>query len=160
MKLRDTPAAVYPLVSSIAADTELRRFYAQQPRCRNREDDPHERMEVLVADGMSGRETHNVREKLSEQLHIPHTVLSNAEMIVSTGLNLALAYARGEVIVRVDGHCEIATHYVSNCDSELPEHKVDGVGGPIETVGGSYIGDTVAIAMSSSIRVGGSAFKR
>ncbi|MGQ9851672.1 MAG: glycosyltransferase, partial [Aggregatilineaceae bacterium] len=73
--------------------------------------------------------------------------------------NAALSEARGDVIVRVDGHCEIAPDYVSRCVQHLLEDGVDGVGGPLETVGASPLSKTIALAMCSPFGVGGSAFR-
>jgi len=87
------------------------------------------------------------------------SLIDNPGKIVSTGLNAALRLARGEIIVRVDGHCEIAPDYVSRCVSHLTDDKVDCVGGPLETVGETYQARVIAAAMSSTFGVGGSAFR-
>ena len=79
--------------------------------------------------------------------------------IVSTGFNAALKLATGMFIVRVDGHCEIAPDYISTSIDYLTNHDVAGVGGPIETISTNQLGDTIAIAMSSSFGVGGSSFR-
>jgi glycosyltransferase involved in cell wall biosynthesis len=119
-----------------------------------------DRMEVIIADGLSTDETRAIVEQLAcEHPHIPVTLLANPGQIVSTGLNLALARARGEVIVRVDGHCEIAPDYVSRCLRHLQAEPVDAVGGPIETVGLTPLSRAIASAMSSPFGVGGSAFR-
>ena len=74
-------------------------------------------------------------------------------------MNLAIAQARGEVIVRVDGHCEIANDYVRHCIEHLLNDRVDGVGGPLETIGETPLARVIAIAMSSKFGVGGAAFR-
>jgi glycosyltransferase involved in cell wall biosynthesis len=124
------------------------------------QDYPHDRMEVLVADGMSTDGTRAIVEQLAAQhADIPVFLVDNPGRIVPTGFNAALAKARGDVIVRVDGHCEIASDYVSCCVRHLLEDGVDGVGGPIETIGTSSLSETIALAMSSPFGVGGSAFR-
>jgi hypothetical protein len=85
--------------------------------------------------------------------------VDNAGRIAPTGLNAALRVARGEIIVRVDGHCEIATDYVRRCVECLGREQVEGVGGPIETVGETAVARAIAAAMSSRFGVGGSAFR-
>jgi len=86
-------------------------------------------------------------------------LVDNPGQIAPTGLNAAIAQARGEIIVRVDGHCEIAPDYVRRCVEYLQNEGVDGVGGPIKTVGQTPIAATIALAMSSPFGVGGSAFR-
>jgi hypothetical protein len=73
-------------------------------------------------------------------------------------LNAAIAQARGEIVVRVDGHCEIARNYVSRCVHHL-RAGVDAVGGPLETVGETPCARAIALAMSSTFGVGNAAFR-
>ena len=72
------------------------------------QDYPSERMEVLVADGLSQDATTEVLRSL-QQTNSNLRVIENPGKIVATGLNATLRQARGEVIVRVDGHCEVAS---------------------------------------------------
>ncbi len=114
--------------------------------------------EVIIADGMS---TDNTREIIHAfQVVNPNLILiDNPGKIVPTGLNLAIRQAKGDVIIRVDGHCEIAKDYVKNCIVHLTHDHVDGVGGPMQTIGETPFSKTIAIAMSSRFGVGGSAFR-
>jgi succinoglycan biosynthesis protein ExoA len=124
------------------------------------QDYPHDRMEVLIADGMSTDATRAIiAETAAQHPDIAVRILDNPGQIVPTGMNIALREARGEVIVRVDGHCEIVPDYVSRCVAHLQTDGVDGVGGPIQTVGTTQLSKTIAIAMSTGFGVGGSAFR-
>lgn len=122
------------------------------------QDYPSEKIEILVADGMS---TDNTRAMIREmQLDHPQLhLIDNPEKIVATGLNAAIARAQGDVIVRVDGHCDIDRHYVQRCVRHLQESDADGVGGPIDTIGETPLADVIAAAMSSPFGVGGSPFR-
>ncbi len=122
------------------------------------QDYPTDKMEILVVDG---RSTDNTRELVSElqSRHPTLKLLDNPGMIVPIGMNIALRESRGEIIVRVDGHCEIAEDYVRRCIEHLQEDGADGVGGPIETIGESYLAQAIAVAMSSPFGVGGAAFR-
>lgn len=122
------------------------------------QDYPHERMEIVIADGMSQDATRQIISDLQQQ-RTNIKIIDNLGKIVATGLNAALRLARGEIIVRVDGHCEIASDYVRQCVSHLKNDKVEAVGGPVETIGESYIARVIAAAMSSRFGVGGSAFR-
>jgi glycosyltransferase involved in cell wall biosynthesis len=122
------------------------------------QDYPRERLEVLVADGMSTDDTRETIERIAAGDGRVR-VADNPGRIVPTGLNRALEQAKGEIIVRVDGHCEIAPDYVSKCVGYLLSGQADGVGGPIETIGEDPVSRTIALAMSTPFGVGGSAFR-
>jgi glycosyltransferase involved in cell wall biosynthesis len=122
------------------------------------QDYPADRFEVLVSDGMSTDATREIVRSLQNG-HPRVRLIDNPGKIVPTGLNAALAQARGEIIVRVDGHCEIAPDYVRRCVDHLLRDGVDGVGGPLETIGDTFLAKAIATAMSSSFGVGGSAFR-
>ncbi|HEX2978987.1 MAG TPA: sugar transferase [Anaerolineaceae bacterium] len=122
------------------------------------QDYPHDRMEIFVIDGMS---TDGTREIVANYIAANQNIrlLDNPGRIAPTALNVGLRNATGDVIIRVDGHCEIAPNYARLCVQHLQEDKVDGVGGPMETIGENYVADAIAIAMSSMFGVGGSAFR-
>ena len=120
---------------------------------------PPELMEIIIADGMSTDKTREIIETIGEQTAIPITVVDNPARIAPTGLNRAIAATAGEIIIRVDGHCEIEPDYVANCVKLLLTGKAQGVGGPIETLGETLPAQAIAAAMSSTFGVGGSAFR-
>ncbi|MBO9308960.1 MAG: glycosyltransferase family 2 protein [Chloroflexi bacterium] len=124
------------------------------------QDYPPERVEIIIADGMSSDGTRAEIARLAAQ-HPERaiTVIDNPRQIVPAGMNLAQGIARGEIIVRVDGHCEIAPDYISQCVAHLQRGEAGGVGGPIETVGQTPYGQSIALAMSSWFGVGGAAFR-
>src|SRR5437867_2140905 len=122
------------------------------------QDYPRDRLEVIVSDGMSTDSTREVIADISRQ-HANVVLIDNLEKIAATGLNQALRVARGEIIVRVDGHCEIASDYVRHCVSHLLDDKAECVGGPLETIGETFTAQAIAAAMSSRFGVGGSAFR-
>lgn len=118
-----------------------------------------ELMEIIVADGMSSDNTREIIKKLAEDSEISIRIVDNPKLIAPSGLNRALEKANGDIIIRVDGHCEIEPDYVENCVALLQSGKADGVGGPIETIGENLRAEAIARAMSSKFGVGGSAFR-
>jgi glycosyltransferase involved in cell wall biosynthesis len=86
-------------------------------------------------------------------------VIDNPKKIVAAGLNRAIEESRGEVIVRVDGHCEIVQNYVSRCVGQLLSSGADGVGGVVETKGDTLTARAIAVAMSSVFGVGNAHFR-
>ena len=122
------------------------------------QDYPADRLEILVVDGMS---TDGTREVVvaAQATRSNLRLLDNPRGIVPPGLNIGIAEARGDIVVRVDGHCEIATDYVRRCVEHLLADDVEAVGGPIETIGETAEAQAIALAMSSWFGVGGSAFR-
>jgi len=122
------------------------------------QDYPSERLEVIVADGMS---TDKTREVISDLAGSRANVrlIDNPRQIVATGLNLAIREAKGDVIVRVDGHCEIAADYVQQCVELLQNSGAECVGGPLQTVGETERARAIAAALSSRFGVGGATFR-
>jgi succinoglycan biosynthesis protein ExoA len=147
-----------PLVSIIMAVRNEASFISRSLAAVLAQDYPLDRMEIIIADGSSIDNTRKIVEELQQQ-NSNLRLLDNPGKIVSFGLNAALRVAKGEIIIRVDGHCEIATDYVRRCVQHLNEDKVDCVGGAVHTVGETYIARAIAAAMSSTFGVGGSAFR-
>lgn len=119
---------------------------------------PRDKIEIIVVDGMSTDPTRQVVGAYQERF-TNIALIDNPEQIVPNGMNYAIARAKGEILVRVDGHCEIEQDYIRNCVDRLQEEDVDGVGGPMETIGETRIAKGIALAMSSDFGVGGSAFR-
>ena len=131
------------------------------PRCLqavSEQDYPYDRIEVLVADGMSDDGTFELLQDWAGHAANRY-VFQNPGKIVPTGLNILIPKAKGNVIIRVDGHCVIASDYVSNCVRHLEEEGVDGVGGPMRSIGEDLISQVTALAMSSKFGVGNSSFR-
>jgi glycosyltransferase involved in cell wall biosynthesis len=122
------------------------------------QDYPPERMEIFVIDGMSTDDTRQIVQSFSRRDQRVR-LLDNPGKIAPAALNVGLRQAGGEVVVRVDGHCEISTDYVRLCVEHLREQNVDGVGGPIETIGETTTAQAIALSMSTGFGVGGSAFR-
>lgn len=126
------------------------------------QDYPADQMEILIADGMS---TDDTREKILSLvasvtgLRSPVNIIDNPGQIVPSGLNITLSKAKGEIIIRVDGHCIIAPDYVRRCVDHIVNDGVDGVGGPMESIGETQMAKTIAIGISSPFGVGNSAFR-
>lgn len=73
-------------------------------------------------------------------------------------LNAAIAAARGDVIIRVDGHAEIPADYIATAVHTLGETGADNVGGIMDAQGVSAFDKAVAVAMKSPVGVGNSRF--
>ncbi len=148
-----------PFVTVIMPIRNEAAFIARSLRAVLSQDYPHDRMEVLVADGMSTDSTRAVIAQTAAACPgAAVTVIDNPGQIVPTGLNRALAQARGEIIVRVDGHTIVAPEYVSACVEALERTGADNVGGQMFPVSEGAFGQAVAVATSSPFGVGGARF--
>ena len=147
-----------PLVSVLMPVRNEEDFIAKSLQAVLNQDYPAGKMEILIADGRSQDKTRDIIEGLMKR-HSFIKLIDNPRGIVSSGLNACLLVSRGEIIVRVDGHCEIAPDYVRCCVELLEKEEAGAVGGPIETVGETLTAQAIALAMSSFFGVGGSAFR-
>lgn len=119
-------------------------------------------LQVVVADGDSDDGTREQLEALAAT-DARFTVIANPQHIVSTGLNHALAAARGEVIVRMDVHTEYASDYIAQCLAVLAATGADNVGGPWHArsdVDSAPMQQAVAAAFQSRWVAGGALSRR
>lgn len=112
-------------------------------------------VEVLVADGGSRDRT---REVASSYPGV--RVLDNPRRSRPAGLNVALAAATGEVVVRVDARARLAPDYVSCCVAALGRSGAAVVGGPMRFAPTSASERAVVAAMTSRLGAGPAAFRR
>lgn len=116
------------------------------------------KIEILIADGLSTDGTREILSQIKAENENVH-LYDNPKKIVPTGMNILLQHAKGQVLIRVDGHCMIENDYVSRCVEHLKRDGVDGVGGPMQSIGEDFLSESVSIAMSSKFGVGNSSFR-
>lgn len=149
----------FPFVSVIMPIRNEGRYIDRCLRSVLCQDYPHERMEVLLVDGMSDDNTRQLaRQCLAESTLYAFKILDNPERNISDALNLGIRAARGEVILRVDGHTVLAANYISRCVHALSETGADNVGGPMRAVGETMMGRAIALATGSPFGVGNARF--
>lgn len=114
-------------------------------------------LELIVADGQSTDGTRAILDQIA-CTDGRVRVIENVGAIVSTGLNSAIAQARGRIIIRMDAHSVYAPDYVRQCHAVLQETKADNVGGPALTRSHGYVQQVIAAAYHSPFAVGGARF--
>jgi glycosyltransferase involved in cell wall biosynthesis len=152
-------AEASPLVSVIMPVRNEAAYIHRSLGALTRQTYPGELTEIIVADGMSTDDTRGIVEQIAACSNARIMIVDNPKFIAPTGLNRALEKAAGEIVIRVDGHCEVDNRYIENCVAILQSGVADGVGGPIETIGESRRAKAIALAMGSAFGVGGSAFR-
>jgi succinoglycan biosynthesis protein ExoA len=123
-----------------------------------RQDYPHDRYEVIVVDGDSEDGTPDIVGRMGAETDLDVAVLHNEKRTVPSAMNIGIARAKGDVIVRVDGHCEVPASYVRACVAALDSSGADNAGGLQRAIGTSYTSRAVAAAMTSPFGVGGARF--
>ncbi|MCI0459801.1 MAG: glycosyltransferase, partial [Gemmataceae bacterium] len=87
------------------------------------------RFEILVADGRSTDRTAAIVGEYAARF--PNVrLLDNPGRLSSSGRNAAIRAARGDLIVLIDGHCEINASYLSAMAEAFERSGADCVGRP------------------------------
>jgi len=119
------------------------------------QDYPSDRCEVLVVDGLSIDRTPEIAAQFSARFSNIR-LLKNPQGIVSAAMNIGIKNAKGEVIVRVDGHSHIQRDYIAQCVLHLRATGAQNVGGPLRASGEGYIGQAIAYAVTFPFGIGNS----
>lgn len=122
------------------------------------QDYPRERIEILVADGRSTDRTRDILARLSA--HDPRIVLiDNPERLQAAGLGHVVKAARGDIVVRMDVHCEYAPDYVRKCVEVLERTGADNVGGAQRAKATTRFQRALCAALASPLGVGGARYR-
>ena len=116
-------------------------------------DYPRDRMELFVVDGMSNDRTRDIVASWAARYPFIQ-LLDNPRRIAPCGLNIGIAAARGEVIVRMDAHVIYPPSYLPILVRALLERGADNVGGVLETLPGADTPMARAIALGLAHRLG------
>ncbi len=124
------------------------------------QDYPKDRLELIFVDGMSPDRTREIVMSYSEKYPFIR-LLDNPHKVVPHALNKGIKNAKGDVIIRLDGHCDYPTNYISILVKYLFQLNADNVGGVWRTLPAKETNECYAIAIASShpFGVGGSEHK-
>lgn len=123
-------------------------------------DYPQDRLELLVADGMSSDRTREILASYAAR-HPSVVVLDNPRLTTPAALNAAIRAASGDIVIRMDVHVLYPPDYIGRLVEGLEETGADNVGGVIETVPAedTPIARAIALGMSHPFGVGNSHFR-
>ena len=122
------------------------------------QDFPRDRIEILVGDGRSTDRTREIVDHLA--VSDPRIrLVDNPDRLQAAGLNRMIREARGDVIVRMDVHCEYAPSYVRACVETLERTGADNVGGAQRARAKSFFQKALCAALNSPLGVGGARYR-
>jgi cellulose synthase/poly-beta-1,6-N-acetylglucosamine synthase-like glycosyltransferase len=116
------------------------------------QDYPHDRYEILMADGGSSDRT--LARLAAVDVEARVRVLANPGRTAPAALNVAIAEAKGEIVTRVDGHSYVAPDYLSRIVSVMEETGESVVGGPVRMEADTPFRRALIAALYSKIAVG------
>jgi len=114
-------------------------------------------IQIVLALGPSRDDTSEIAKSLAAK-DARITLVENPSGRTPNGLNLAIAAATSEIIVRVDGHTKLPSNYVSIAIQVLADTGAANVGGIMAAEGVTTFERAVAAAMRSPLGVGGARF--
>jgi len=123
---------------------------------------PLNRMEVVIADGMSDDGTRDVLAAYAaDHDDLTLRVVDNPRRIIPAALNCAIRAARGEVLIRMDAHSMPAEDYVAACVEVLEATGAANVGGrwKIQPSRPTWIGRSIAVAAAHPLGAGGARYR-
>jgi glycosyltransferase involved in cell wall biosynthesis len=122
------------------------------------QDYPHEKIEVFILDGQSDDDSKKI---VAEMIACKknYYLLENSKRIQSAAWNLGFQLSRGDVVSIVSAHSRFASDYVSKAVETLLRTKADMVGGTVRAENSGYIGETIALAVSTPFGVGNANFR-
>jgi succinoglycan biosynthesis protein ExoA len=151
----------YPFVSVILPIKNESEYIQKTINSIIMQDYPRKKLELLIADGMSSDSTRSkVLQIKKKNPGIKICLIENKKQLFASGFNLALPRSKGEFILLMGGHCQIATNYIRKCiENLLIDNRYDCVGGKINTITKTNTGRSIKLAMSSSFGVGNVLFR-
>lgn len=114
-------------------------------------------LQVIVVDGASDDATGAIVTRYAEK--DPRVeLLVNPARVIPVSLNLAVAHAKGDWLVRIDAHATVPSDYVRRAAGHLATGLYGGVGGRKDGIGRTPAGKAIAAVMASRFGVGGSTY--
>ncbi|WP_407662649.1 glycosyltransferase family 2 protein [Microlunatus elymi] len=114
-------------------------------------------LQVILSVGPCTDRTEQIATDLASADHRLQ-VVENPTGKTPSALNLGIAAAKYEIVVRVDGHGELTDGYIKRAVELLDETGAANVGGVMDAQGNSAFEEAVAYAYTSRLGLGGSKF--
>jgi glycosyltransferase involved in cell wall biosynthesis len=118
-----------------------------------------ERMEFLVLDGASADRSAALVRQIAA--HDPRVrLIDNPGRHQASGLNIGVAAATGDIVVRADAHATYGPAYVATCVEHLVAGRADNVGGrQCAATDGRYLGRAIAALLRTPLGAGDARYR-
>jgi succinoglycan biosynthesis protein ExoA len=144
------PREQAPFVTVIVPCRNEKPYIAKAVSAILANDWPHDKMEVIVVDGMSGDGTRGIVEEIGSR-DVRVRLVDNPVLFAGGAMRVGVAAARGDYVARVDAHAVIPPDYIrTGVDILERRPEVWAVGGPVDRIASSSGGRFVA-AINSNI---------
>lgn len=149
----ETPAARRPYISVIVPVRNEAAFLAGtlQQLLEQRYD--AKRYEIIVADGRSTDDTRAIVTALQKRYAHLH-LIDNPRQWSSAGRNAAVSIAQGDIVLLIDGHCQLNNlYYLQNVADAFAESGADCIGRPqpLDVTGATRVQRAIALARASRL---------
>ena len=118
-----------PFISIVVPLLNEESYVESLTRSLLEQDYPHDRYEILMADGGSVDRTLELLGRVDTDGRV--RILDNPGRTAPAALNVTIGAARGDIITRVDAHSFVAPNYLSCIVSVMEETNESVVGGPV-----------------------------
>lgn len=149
-----------PLVSIICPIYNEEGFIARCIDSILLQDYPQDKIELFLVDGRSEDNTREIVSSYAKKYNYIH-LLDNPDKIVPPALNKGIQESKGEVVIRIDGHCIYPSNYISILVHYLYKLNASNVGAVWNTIPArdTSLCKSIAIAVSHKFGIGDSLHK-
>ena len=121
---------------------------------------PKDRIEILVADGMSDDSTPRILNDYSKKYPFIK-ILENKRRVTPAAMNLGILNSKGDLVTMINAHSILDENFFSRSASVLNETKSDAVGGRLNTIndGKKLFTKSIPIAADSFFGAGGKRYR-
>lgn len=120
---------------------------------------PKQNMEWIFVDGNSIDKTKLILNEYKEKYKSLIKIYDNPNRTVPYAMNIGIKKAKGKYIIRLDAHAEYEKNYIEKCVYYLNKTNADNVGGIAITKSKGFVGESIALMLSSKFGVGNSSFR-
>jgi glycosyltransferase involved in cell wall biosynthesis len=123
---------------------------------------PQSEMEVIIADGMSEDNTRAVIASFqAEHPNFAVRIIANPKRIIPAAMNVGIANAQGEFILRLDAHSIPQPDYVARCVEALQANQAENVGGvwEIQPQHSGWMARAIAAVAAHPLAVGNAGYR-
>lgn len=160
----------YPFISAMLVTYNEEEYIEQSLKSLINQTYPSDRYEIIIIDGGSTDKTNDIINSIisehiasSDEKHVAPIKISlyeNPKKILAAGWNIGIRKAEGEYVIRIDAHAYATENFIEeSVKTMLDVGDAVCVGGSMETISDSDMGELIKEALSSPFGVGGSKFR-